>query len=55
MALLEIIPIFRQYDVTNLAASQKFIPKYASATRQTCQTAKLAEKPCRHIVANPSK
>ena len=49
------IPMFRQYDITNLAASQKFIPKHASASRQTWQAAKQAENTCRHVVAHPSK
>ena len=44
MVLLEIIPIFRQSDVTKMPASKKFIPKHASTTCQTWQAARLAEK-----------
>ena len=55
IALLEIIPIFRQCDVTKLPASQKFIPKYASTTCQTWQAASLAEKTCRRVAVSPSK
>ena len=42
--VLKVFQIARRFDATNLAASQNFIPKYSSATPQTWQNAKLAEK-----------